>query len=110
MIKPRDFRWNFPSKQVPMSAVLVVAPRSWLSIWPLIPIRGLVPVAIYALTVHSLAAGEAETTLVGIPLKRHPTGHAVAKIFSEYHGKYGNKKTWDYTLQQSNVACWKITH
>ena len=47
------------------------APRSWYSIWPLIPTRGLVPVAIYALTVHSLAAGEAETTLVGIPLKRH---------------------------------------
>lgn len=49
---------------------LLYQAMSWRSMWPLIPSRGLVPVAVYALTVHSVAAGEAETNLVGIPLKR----------------------------------------
>ncbi|CAL1129780.1 unnamed protein product [Cladocopium goreaui] len=60
--------------------------RSWYSIWPLIPTRGLVPVAIYALTVHSLAAGEAETTLVGIPLKRKHYPLAIVVFFCLLNG------------------------
>eukprot|EP00435_Cladocopium_sp_Y103_P069544 s243_g33.t1 len=58
----------------------------WRSIWPLIPTRGLVPVAIYALTVHSLAAGEAETSLVGIPLKRKHYPLAIVAFFCLLNG------------------------
>jgi len=44
----------------------------WPSEWPVIPCRGLIPVAIYAITLQSLAAGDAPTSFFGIPLKsRH---------------------------------------
>ncbi|CAE7915505.1 unnamed protein product [Symbiodinium necroappetens] len=39
------------------------------SVWPFVKSSGLIPLAIYGLTVQSLQAGEAETTFFGIPMK-----------------------------------------
>lgn len=60
--------------------------QAWASLWPLVPSRGLIPLAVYGLTVHSLAAGDSDTTLLGIPIKSRYLPLALVGFFCLING------------------------
>lgn len=70
--------------------------QGWMSIWPMVPSRGMIPVTVYALTVHYLAAGDSETTLFfGIPLKRKYYPLTLVGVFCLLNG---------FAVELSNIA------
>ncbi|CAE7538100.1 unnamed protein product [Symbiodinium natans] len=56
------------------------------SMWPFIRSHGLIPLGIYAITLQSLQAGEAETTFFGIPMKAKYYPMVLVAVFALLNG------------------------